>query len=137
MIETLDYVVMVLIISAAALAFLILYNLTNLNISERYREISTLKVLGFYDKEVLSYVYRENFILTFIGIILGCFLGTALHYYIITTVEVDAVMFGRTINFISYVWSVILVTLFALSVNFVMYFKLRKINMVEALKSVE
>ena len=96
------------IISAAALAFLILYNLTNLNISERYREISTLKVLGFYDKEVLSYVYRENFILTFIGIILGCFLGTALHYYIITTVEVDAVMFGRTINFISYVWSVIL-----------------------------
>lgn len=137
MIDTLNYVVMVLIVSAAALTFLILYNLTNLNVSERYREISTLKVLGFYDKEVLSYVYRENFILTFIGIVIGCFCGIALHYYIITTVEVDAVMFGRTINFISFVWSVLLVILFALSVNFVMFFKLRKINMVEALKSVE
>ena len=137
MISTLTYVVVVLIISAGALAFLILYNLTNINVNERYREIATIKVLGFYDKEVLAYVYRENFILTAIGIVVGCFLGVILHSYIITTVEVEAVMFGRNINFLSYVWSCLLTVGFALVVNFVMFFKLRKIDMVEALKTVE
>lgn len=137
MISTLSYVVVVLIISAGALAFLILYNLTNINVNERYREIATIKVLGFYDKEVLAYVYRENFILTAIGILVGCFLGVLLHSYIITTVEVEAVMFGRNINFLSYVWSCLLTVAFALIVNFVMFFKLRKIDMVEALKTVE
>ena len=84
-----------LIVSAGALALLILYNLTNINVSERFREIATIKVLGFYDREVLSYVYRENFILAGIGMVLGIFLGMLLHTYIITTVEVNAVMFGR------------------------------------------
>ncbi len=137
MMHTLSYVVMVLIVSAGALAFLILYNLTNINVSERFREIATIKVLGFYDNEVLSYVYRENFILTGIGILLGLVLGTLLHAYIITTVEVDVVMFGRAIDTVSYVISCALTVLFALAVNFIMYFKLKKINMVEALKTVE
>ena len=98
MLESLNFVVLVLIVSAAALCFLVLYNLTNINVSERYREIATIKVLGFYDNEVLSYVYRENFILTGIGIILGCIGGTFLHSYVINTVQVYSVMFGRVIN---------------------------------------
>lgn len=137
MIETLSLVVMVLIVSAGALALLILYNLTNINVSERFREIATIKVLGFYDREVLSYVYRENFILAGIGMVLGIFLGMLLHTYIITTVEVNAVMFGRTINPLSFVYSCALTILFALLVNWMMYFKLKKIDMVEALKTVE
>lgn len=135
--DALNVVVMVLILSAAALALLILYNLTNINVSERFREIATIKVLGFYDGEVLSYVYRENFLLTGIGILIGCFLGVALHAYLITTVEVSAVMFGRSIDPISFVWSCLFVIAFALLVNFVMFFKLRRIDMVEALKTVE
>ena len=137
MLESLNFVVLVLIVSAAALCFLVLYNLTNINVSERYREIATIKVLGFYDNEVLSYVYRENFILTGIGIILGCIGGTFLHSYVIHTVEVSSVMFGRVINPLSYVYAALLTVGFALAVNFVMYFKLKKIDMVEALKSVE
>ena len=125
------------IVSAGLLAFLILYNLTNMNVSERYREIASLKVLGFYDGEVLTYVYRENFILTGIGIVLGCFLGILLHTFLIATTEVNAVMFGRVIETASYIWSICLTAGFALLVNFVMYFKLKKIDMVEALKTVE
>ncbi len=135
--KTLNYVVLVLIVSAGLLAFLILYNLTNMNVSERYREIASLKVLGFYDGEVLTYVYRENFILTGIGIVLGCFLGILLHTFLIATTEVNAVMFGRVIETASYIWSICLTAGFALLVNFVMYFKLKKIDMVEALKTVE
>ena len=137
MIDTLKYVVMVLVAAAGALSFLILYNLTNINVSERFREIATIKVLGFYDKEVVGYVFRENFILTGLGAAIGCALGVALHQYIITTVEVDAVMFGRDINPESFLWSLLLIVVFALLVNFVMHFKLRKIDMVEALKTVE
>ncbi len=137
MLSSLNYVVIVLIFSAAALTFLILYNLTNINVSERYREIATIKVLGFYDKEVLSYVYRENFLLTAIAIVLGCIGGTFLLQYIIKTVEVASVMFGRVTNPLSYLWSILLTVAFTLLVNLIMYFKLKKINMVEALKSVE
>ncbi|WP_050069689.1 ABC transporter permease [Anaerosalibacter massiliensis] len=134
---SLNHVVLVLIVSAGALAFVVLYNLTNVNISERLREIATIKVLGFYDNEVSSYVYRENIILTIIGTILGLFMGVFLHRYIILTGEIDSMMFSRDIRFVSYIYSAILTILFAASVNFVMYFRLKDIKMVESLKSVE
>lgn len=137
MIGSLNYVVLVLIISAGALAFVVLYNLTNVNVSERIREIATIKVLGFYDNEVSAYVYRENTILTIIGIILGLIMGVFLHRFIILTGEIDYIMFGRNIRPISYVYSAILTILFAVLVNIVMYFRLKKIKMVESLKSVE
>src|SRR5699024_7289762 len=137
MVGSLDYVVLVLIISAGALAFVVLYNLTNVNISERMREIATIKVLGFYDNEVSAYVYNENTVLTIIGIILGLIMGYFLHRYIILTGEIDYIMFGRLIRPISFVYSAILTIIFAVLVNFAMYFKLRKIEMVESLKSVE
>ena len=125
------------IISAAALAFVVLYNLTNINISERIREIATIKVLGFYDNEVAAYVYRENIILTLIGSIVGLGLGVFLHKFIMTTVELENVMFGRNIDFMSYIYSVLLTLGFGIAVNLVMYFRLKKIPMVESLKSVE
>ncbi len=137
MIGSLNYVVLVLIISAGALAFVVLYNLTNVNISERLREIATIKVLGFYDDEVSAYVYNENTILTIIGIIIGLVMGVFLHKYIILTGEIDYIMFGRDIKPISFIYSTILTIMFAVSVNFVMYFRLQKIKMVESLKSVE
>lgn len=137
MIGSLNYVVLVLIISAGALAFVVLYNLTNVNVSERIREIATIKVLGFYDNEVSAYVYRENTILTIIGTILGLIMGVFLHRFIILTGEIDYIMFGRHIRPISYVYSAILTILFAVLVNIVMYFRLKNIEMVESLKSVE
>lgn len=137
MIGSLDYVVIVLIISAGLLAFVVLYNLTNVNISERFREIATIKVLGFYDNEVSAYVYNENNILTIIGTAIGLIMGVFLHRYIIYTGEIDYIMFGRSIKPLSFMYSVILTIIFALLVNFVMYFKLQKIEMVESLKSVE
>ena len=136
-ISSLNYVTIVLIVSAAALAFVVLYNLTNINISERLREIATIKVLGFYDREVDAYVYRENMILTFIGSLFGLLLGVAFHRYIMTTIELENVMFGRNINGLSFLYSVGLTILFGVIVNLVMHFKLKKIPMVESLKSVE
>ena len=136
-ISSLNFVVVVLIVSAAALAFVVLYNLTNINISERIREIATIKVLGFYDNEVAAYVYRENIILTLIGSIVGLGLGVFLHKFIMTTVELENVMFGRNINFMSYIYSILLTLGFGIAVNLVMYFRLKKIPMVESLKSVE
>ena len=133
----LNIVVWVLIISAGLLAFVVLYNLNNINITERQRELATLKVLGFYDNEVAQYVYRENILLTIIGAAVGVVFGFFLHKYVILTAEVDMMMFGRDIHFISYVYSVLLTFLFSAFVNFVMYFKLKKINMIESLKSVE
>ncbi|MGL5686456.1 MAG: ABC transporter permease, partial [Vagococcus fluvialis] len=114
-----------------------LYNLTNINISERIRELSTIKVLGFYDKEVTMYVYRENNILTLVGILLGCVLGKLLHGFVIKTAEVDLMMFPPDIHFISYVYSAILTLLFSTVVMFVMHRRLRKVDMIEALKSTE
>ena len=137
MLRSLNLVIVVLIISAGALAFIVLYNLNNINITERQRELATLKVLGFYDKEVGAYVYRENILLTIIGAFVGCGLGWLLHRYVIVTVEVEEVMFGRQIDFSSFVYSFLFTVGFSLIVNFVMYFKLKKIGMVESLKSVE
>ena len=137
MLQSLDIVIVVLIISAGMLAFVVLYNLNNINITERKRELATLKVLGFYDKEVTEYVYRENILLTLIGSVFGMLLGKILHRFIIVTVEIDSVMFGRNINSISFVYAFLLTVVFSLFVNGVMYFKLKKINMVESLKSVE
>lgn len=137
MLGNLNIVVWVLIISAGLLAFVVLYNLNNINIEERRRELATIKVLGFYQSELAAYVYRENVMLTLIGTFAGVFLGIALHRYVILTAEVDAIMFGRTISLQSYVYSVLLTFFFSIFVNGVMYFKLKKIDMVESLKSVE
>jgi putative ABC transport system permease protein len=122
---------------ANLLAFVVLYNLTNVNITERVREIATIKVLGFFDREVSGYVYRENLILTLIGGLLGLVGGIFLHRFVVVTAEVDLVMFERTIHPISYVWSILLTLVFAGVVNFVMYFRLKNISMVESLKSTE
>ena len=137
MIQSLDLVTWVLIISAGMLAFVVLYNLTNVNISERIREIATIKVLGFYDTEVGEYVYRENIILTLIGGVFGLLLGVALHSYIMTTIELDGVMFGTNINISSFLISYGITILFSLLINLIMYPSLKKIPMVESLKSVE
>lgn len=137
MITNLNSVVILIIVSAGALAFIVLYNLTNVNISERIREIATIKVLGFYDNEVSSYVFRENIILTIIGTVLGLILGVFLHRFIMTTAELEFVMFGREIKSISFILSGLLTFIFATLVNLCMYFKLKKVKMVESLKSVD
>jgi putative ABC transport system permease protein len=137
MLESLNIVTYVLIVSAGLLAFIVLYNLSNININERKRELASLKVLGFYDGEVNSYVMRENILLTFIGIGVGVLLGKVLHGFVIKTCEIDAVMFGRIIMPMSYVVSGILTLGFSLLICFFMYFKLKKIDMIESLKSVE
>lgn len=137
MLRSLNLVIIVLIISAGMLAFVVLYNLNTVNIAERKRELATLKVLGFYNLEVAEYVYRENILLTFIGAALGCILGKYLHLFIIQTVEVDSAMFGRIIHGTSYLYSLLFTVLFSLIINGMMYFKLKKIDMVESLKSVE
>ena len=137
MLTALDSVIVVLILSAGMLAFVVLYNLNNININERKRELATIKVLGFYDREVAAYVYRENILLTILGSIFGAFLGMLLHRFIIVTVEVDLCMFGRNISLLSYAVSALITCGFSILVNGVMYFKLKKIDMVESLKSVE
>lgn len=137
MLGSLDTVIIVLIVSAGMLAFVVLYNLNNINITERQRELATLKVLGFYDMEVSQYVFRENILLTVIGVLVGAGMGSLLHQYVITTVEVDTVMFGRVIHPASYVFSALFTCGFSAIVNFIMHYKLKKIDMVESLKSVE
>lgn len=137
MLGALDLVIVVLIISAGALAFVVLYNLNNISITERKRELATLKVLGFYNKEVTAYVYRENIVLTILGSVFGMVLGWILHRFVIVTVEIESVMFGRNIDVSSFVFAFLLTAAFSLLVNGAMYFKLKKIDMVESLKSVE
>lgn len=137
MLNNLNIVVFVLIISAGLLAFVVLYNLNNINIAERKAELATIKVLGFYDMETAAYVYRENILLTVIGTAVGAGLGILLHRYVILTAEVDMIMFGRQILPLSYIYSVLLTIGFAALINFMMFFQLRKINMVESLKSTE
>ncbi len=137
MMQALELVVIVLIVAAGMLAFIVLYNLNNINIIERRRELATLKVLGFYDTEVGTYVYRENVLLTVLGILAGVVMGFFLHRFVILTVEVDMIMFGRNIELPSYFYSVVLTCVFAVLINFGMFFKLRKIDMVESLKSAE
>ncbi len=136
-IKIIDLVVVVLIVSAGALAFVVLYNLTNVNITERIREIATLKVLGFYDSEVARYVFRENIILSVMGAVIGLGLGTALCQFVIQTAEIDEVMFGRNIYPLSFLWAFLLTVVFSLIVNLIMRKNLREISMVESLKSVE
>ena len=137
MMQSLELVVIVLIVAAGMLAFIVLYNLNNINIIERRRELATLKVLGFYDTEVGSYVYRENVLLTVLGILAGVVMGVFLHQFVIRTVEVDMIMFGRNIEAPSYLYSVLLTCVFAVLINFGMFFKLRKIDMASSLKSAE
>lgn len=127
----------VMIISAGALAFVVLYNLTNINITERVREIASIKVLGFYDLEVSEYVFRENIILTLINIIIGLLGGIVLNRFVLETSEIDVVMFGREIYWYCYLMAAVLTIVFAVLVNVVMNYKLKKISMVESLKSVE
>ena len=135
--DSLDIVTMILMTAAGMLAFIVLYNLNNINITERRRELATIKVLGFYDLEVAEYVYRENVMLTAIGALCGAVLGKYLHAFIITSVETDVIMFIRCADFSSYVYAVVITFGFSIFVNWLMYFRLRKIDMVESLKSVE
>ncbi len=137
MLESLDSVVVILIISSALLAFVVLYNLSTINISERKREIATLKVLGFYDSEVDSYITRENIILTIIGLTIGLFLGSYLSHFIISTCETENLLFVRNVNFTSYIYSSIITVSFTIIVNIVTHFSLKKIDMIESLKGVE
>ena len=136
-ISSLNLVVGIFILAAGALSFVVLYNLSNINLNERVREVATIKVLGFRDNEVSTYIVRENIILTIIGTVLGLILGIFLHSYVVTVAEVDVVMFGRSIEPLSFVFAAILSLVFAAIVNFIMHFKLKKVNMVESLKAVE
>ncbi len=136
-INNLYFIVIVMIIAAAILAFVVIYNLNNINISERRRELATLKLLGFYNGELAQYVYRENIILTLLGTLLGVGLGIGLHQFVMVTVETDIYMFGRELEWWSIVNAAILTIIFAIIVNSIMYFKLKKVDMIESLKSVE
>lgn len=137
MLETLGLVIIVIIAAAGALAFVVMYNLTNINITERVREIATLKVLGFYDKEVDAYIFRENILLTLLGTAVGLVLGFFLAVFVITTAEVDLVMFGRTIYAKSYILAALFTLAFSVLVTLFMHKKLKNVDMIEALKSVE
>ena len=136
-VKNLNYVVILIIVSAAMLAFVVLYNLTNINITERIREIATIKVLGFYDSEVSAYVFRENVLLSLMGDAIGLGLGVWLHKFVIQVAQTDSVMFGRTLPFWCFAAAFVLTLIFALLVDFIMHFRLKKISMVESLKSVE
>ena len=135
--ERVDFVVIIIILAAAALAMVVLFNLSNINITERQRELATIKLLGFYDGEVSAYVYRENIVLTLFGILLGCFMGHWLHIYLVRSTEIDLMMFGRQTAPSAYVYAAILTALFSLLVNVLAHFRMKKIDMVESLKSAE
>lgn len=135
--QLLDYVVIILIVSAGLLAFVVLYNLANVNISERIRELATIKVLGFYDNEVYNYVARETTILTAIGIVLGLVGGYCLSYFIIGTCEINVLRFAKIVRPVSYLYAIIITIIFTVIINIATYFALKKINMIESLKSVE
>lgn len=137
MLGNLNVIIAVMILAAGLLAFIVLYNLNNINITERRRELATLKVLGFYDGELAAYVYRENVILTLFGTVLGILLGFILHWFVMQTVETEMIMFGVEMRFMSYVYAVLLTVLFAVIVNALMIFRLKKVDMIESLKSVE
>lgn len=132
-----NYAVVVIITAAAALAFVVLYNLTNINITERVRELATLKVLGFFDGEVSAYVYRENIMLTLFGLAVGLVGGYFLHHWLVMTVEIDMVMFGRVPHTMNYVWAGVLTVVFSVLVNLAAHLKIKRIDMVESLKSIE
>lgn len=135
--KSIDIIVLVLLVSAGGLAFVVLYNLNNINIAERKRELATLKVLGFYDQEVTGYVYRENVLITILGIGVGCLLGILLHQFVIQTAEIDAITFYRQIKGMSFVYSALLTIIFSVIINITMYFKLKKIDLAASMKSIE
>lgn len=135
--DNMSFVVWILIIAAGLLDFVVLYNLSNINISERIRELATIKVLGFYDKEVYQYIGRETIILTVIGIGIGLFMGYFLNLFIIKTCELDILMFDPRVHATTYIYATILTIIFTIIVNIVTYFSLKKIDMIESLKSVE
>ena len=135
--ERVDFVVVIIILAAAALAMVVLFNLSNINITERQRELATIKLLGFYDGEVSAYVYRENIVLTVFGILMGCFMGHWLHIYLVRSTEIDLMMFGRQTEWTAYVYAAILTMLFSVAVNILAHFRMKKIDMVESLKSAE
>ena len=135
--SSLNYVAVVLIVSAGLLAFVVLYNLSNVNISERIRELATIKVLGFYDNEVYAYISRETILLTIIGIVLGLVGGYFLNIYILGTCEIDMLRFIKIINPLSYVYAILITVVFSIIVSIVTYFALKKIDMISNLKSVE
>ena len=135
--SSIDFVVVIVIMAAAALAMVVLFNLSNINITERQRELATIKLLGFHDGEVTAYLYRENMVLTLFGVLAGILLGHYLHVYLIHSVEIDMMMFGRTTDPMSYLYAAVLTAVFSLVVNLMAHFKLKKINMVESLKSAE
>ena len=135
--ERVDFVVVIVILAAAALAMVVLYNLSNINITERQREMATIKLLGFYDGEVSAYVYRENIVLTVFGIALGILMGHWLHVYLVRSTEIDLMMFGRETDPKSYLYAAVLTALFSLLVNLLAHFRMKKIDMVESLKSAE
>ena len=137
MMSVLDYVVWMVTVCAGALAFIVLYNLTNININERIREIATIKVLGFYPGETAAYVFRENNALTFLGMLVGLPLGKWLHAYVMSQIRIDTIAFDVRIAWQSVVFSMLLTAVFAAIVDVVMYFKLRRISMAESLKSIE
>lgn len=137
MLQSLNVIVLVLIICAGALATVVLYNLTNINIAERVREIATIKVLGFYNGETAAYIYRENIVLTVVGAIVGLLLGSIFTKFVVQTIQMDMVMFPTESDIMSFVWGFLLTAFFSAIVNIIMYRKMKKIDMVESLKSVE
>ncbi|MCB2289159.1 FtsX-like permease family protein [Clostridium sp. CS001] len=136
-VDSINSVVLVLIVAAGVLAFVVIFNLTNINISERRRELATIKLLGFYNDELAKYIYRENIILTVIGSLTGIFVGIVLNSYVINSAETDVIMFLRKISPIYFVYSVLLTILFSVIVNLAMYGRFDKIDMIESLKSAE
>ncbi|MBQ7874643.1 MAG: FtsX-like permease family protein [Oscillospiraceae bacterium] len=136
-VKNLNYVVILIILCAAALAFVVLYNLTNINITERIREIATIKVLGFYDGEVSAYVFRENVVLTLMGAAVGLVLGIWLHSFVLDVIQTNNIMFGKGLPWWTYCAAFVMTVFFAVLVNWIMYFRLKKVSMVESLKSVE
>ena len=137
MLKALDLVVVTVVVCAALLAIIVLYNLTNISITERIREIATLKVLGFNARETAAYVFKENLFLSAMGSVLGLVGGIFLLRFVMSQIKIDMVWFQSRLNFPSYIWAILLTMLSACLVDFLLYFKLEKINMAEALKSVE
>lgn len=136
-VKNLDFIIILMVASAAILAFVVLYNLNNINITERRRELATFRLIGFYNNELASYIFRENIILTVFGIVIGTVMGVVLHQFVMITVETDVYMFGREVEPISIIIAIILTVIFTIIVNIITYFSLKKIDMVESLKSVE
>lgn len=135
--ESMNYIIWLVIISAGALAFVVLFNLSNINITERQREIATIKVLGFYRRETSSYVFRENMVLTLLGSLLGLPFGYLLHRFVMSQIKIDLVSFNVRIAAVSYILSVVLTFVFAFIVELFMRKKIDRIDMAESLKSIE